>query len=119
MRRVNRPTIIPTEVEATIERLINETVWGSLTVVIQDGRIIQLDRHEKYQFGKKPIMPNVTVNQAATGGKSNPLRQVHTALTGIQFGQLVLKIQDGRIVQIDRTEKQRLAELTGTSGDGI
>lgn len=30
------------------------------------------------------------------------------ALRGIQFGQIVVNVQDGRVVQIDRIERRRL-----------
>lgn len=56
--------------------------------------------------------------QAATGdgavkGRSPPpdLRgfdQVREAVASIRFGQVVVIVQDGLIVQIDRTEKVRL-----------
>jgi len=44
---------------------------------------------------------------------------IRAALAGLQFGQVVVKIQEGRILQIDRTEKRRVPDLTGISGDGI
>lgn len=36
------------------------------------------------------------------------LEKVLQALREIRFGSLQITIQDGRVVQIDRTEKQRL-----------
>jgi hypothetical protein len=36
------------------------------------------------------------------------LNEIIDAIRGIQFGQVQIIIQDGRVVQIDRTEKRRL-----------
>ena len=41
------------------------------------------------------------------------------ALAGLQFGQVVIKFQAGRAIQIDRTEKRRWSDLMGIGGDGI
>ncbi|MCE9607764.1 MAG: YezD family protein [Planctomycetia bacterium] len=36
------------------------------------------------------------------------LQQVRQALTGLKFGQVVITVQDGLAIQIERTEKTRL-----------
>lgn len=36
------------------------------------------------------------------------LRAVREALRGLQFGTVTLIVQDGRVIQVDRTEKRRL-----------
>ncbi len=36
------------------------------------------------------------------------LRHIRQALTSLRFGQLVITVQDGLVVQVDRTEKTRL-----------
>jgi hypothetical protein len=35
------------------------------------------------------------------------LRQVEEALRGLRFGTVILSIQDGRVVQVERTERRR------------
>ncbi len=42
-------------------------------------------------------------------GKSLPLPAVQQAISSIRFGVVQITIQDGKIVQIDKTEKIRLA----------
>ena len=37
----------------------------------------------------------------------NDLELIRTALAGLKFGELVIAIHDGEIVQISRTEKVR------------
>ena len=34
---------------------------------------------------------------------------IHEALRGLQFGQVTIIVQDGVVIQIERTEKKRLA----------
>lgn len=45
--------------------------------------------------------------------------EITKALGGLQYGQLVIMIKDGKVVQIDRTEKRRLPSLQGVNGEGI
>jgi hypothetical protein len=40
---------------------------------------------------------------------------IRTALTGLRFGSVHIVVQDGLIVQIDRTEKRRLRNGQGTT----
>jgi hypothetical protein len=35
-------------------------------------------------------------------------QHVREALRGMQFGTVTLVVQDGRVIQVDRTEKRRL-----------
>ena len=37
-----------------------------------------------------------------------PWQHIRDALRGMQFGTVTLVVQDGRVVQVDRTEKRRL-----------
>ena len=46
-------------------------------------------------------------------------RQVREALRTIRFGTVTLVIQDGHIVQIDRSEKIRLRRSSHLDGSGI
>ena len=40
-----------------------------------------------------------------------------SAIEGLKFGQVTVIVQDGRVLQIDRTERIRLAKPASTSGD--
>ena len=40
------------------------------------------------------------------------LSQVRELLNGVRFGSITLVVQDGVVVQIDRTEKRRLDRLS-------
>lgn len=47
--------------------------------------------------------------------REQELQQIRDALRGLRFGTVTVVVQDGVIVQIDRTEKRRLrsAKTTG------
>ncbi|HEV7800613.1 MAG TPA: YezD family protein [Burkholderiales bacterium] len=55
---------------------------------------------------------NIEPGSAAGGLQALPdgvERQILTAITGIRYGSVVIAIQDGRVVQIEATEKHRIA----------
>jgi hypothetical protein len=41
---------------------------------------------------------------------------IHEALRGLQFGQVTIIVQDGVVIQIERTEKKRLTRKPRSSG---
>lgn len=45
------------------------------------------------------------------------LSVVKSALSGLQFGSVTIIVQDGCIIQVDRTEKRRLQTPSKTNGD--
>jgi hypothetical protein len=46
-------------------------------------------------------------------------RQVQEALRAIRFGTVTLVVQDGQVIQIDRSEKIRLKRIGHMDGSGI
>lgn len=109
---------LTTEIGAIVTRLIKETAFGSLVFVVQDARVVQLERNEKYQFSLSAKNPAARLH-VVPPLETNPLPGIQAALLDLQFGQVVVKIQEGRVIQIDRTEKRRLPDLMGLGGDGI
>jgi len=53
--------------------------------------------HEKQSASRPPANPKI------------PIEQIEEAVQSIRFGVVQLIIQDGRVIQIDKTEKIRLA----------
>lgn len=90
---------------------------GSLALIVQDSRLIQMDVVNKIRFGAqlsaklKPVRGKV-VQQVLQG-------KIAAALRDMQYGQVTLVIKSGEIVQVERTEKQRFASLQGLYGEGI
>jgi len=46
-------------------------------------------------------------------------RLVREALTSIRFGTVTLVVQDGRVIQVDKSEKIRLNRAGHIDGSGI
>jgi hypothetical protein len=46
-------------------------------------------------------------------------RKIRDALVSIRFGMITLVVQDGRVIQLDKSEKVRLAGPTFGDGGGI
>lgn len=60
------------------------------------------------------------VSQDLDQAKSLALRnRIVEAVHGLKFGQVVIVIKDGKVTQIERTEKQRFTGVEGIYGDGI
>lgn len=52
--------------------------------------------------------------------REQELQQIRDALRGLRFGSVNVVVQDGVVVQIDRTEKRRLrvSQANGESANG-
>lgn len=100
--------------------ILSSTFHGNVTLIYQDSRLVQIERNEK-------IRPN----HLLTGNRQLPPTSVENcdflvlrnkiseALEKLEYGQVAIGIKEGRVIQIDRTEKQRFAALVGIYGDGI
>ncbi len=96
-----------------IEQAVTDVGFGSVTLIVQDAKIIQIEKLDKIRVGDKyTVAPSV---------KSSPLLRTKLieAIEGMDYGQVTIVIQNKRIVQIERTEKQRVNSLEGLYGDGI
>ena len=50
--------------------------------------------------------PTVTSTELST----TILNAITQALTGLRYGQVTIIVQDGRVMQIDRTDRRRLSQ---------
>ncbi|HMM21687.1 MAG TPA: YezD family protein [Selenomonadales bacterium] len=115
----NRPTKsdgkFPPVVWEKIQSAIPAIDYGLITLVFQDGKPIQMEITEKIRCSdlnnKAPRMEC----PAAVTGSMKPA--VIRAGEGLLYGQLILQIKDGKVVQIDRIDRRRL--LQGVDGEGI
>jgi hypothetical protein len=48
--------------------------------------------------------------ESASDRREQELQQIRDALSGLRFGSINVVVQDGVVVQIDRTEKRRLRQ---------
>jgi len=48
--RFNRPITWNREIEELVKELVSSVMYGTVTIIIQDGRIIQVDKNEKFRI---------------------------------------------------------------------
>lgn len=111
------PSITPKIMEQIVSILKN-TFHGNVTLITQDFRLVQIERNEKI----RPCEVAQSDRQHGLTEKHDysAIRiKIQEACANLAYGQVVIVIKEGKIVQIDRTEKQRFPELTGIYGDGI
>ena len=102
--------------KAVLDEIVATTqgvAHGSVTLVVQDARLIQMDVVNKIRFGVAPVAVKAGGTAEVLPGK------IAAALRDMQYGQVTLVIKGGEIVQAERTEKQRFAALQGLYGEGI
>lgn len=102
------------EVLDLIEQAIKEINFGSVTLVLQDSRIIQMEKLEKIRFGE---LPSKTAGKLAA--PADLRTRILQSVSGMEYGKVAIQIQAGQITQVERTEKYRVGKLTGLHGDGI
>ena len=103
-----------------IEKSIRGIQFGSIILIIQDGYIIQLEKNEKIRIDPANLAKYVQ-DPKNTVGNANPNigPRILAAVQDLQYGQVVILIKDGNVIQVDRTDKQRIANWQGINGDGI
>lgn len=97
-----------------IEAAVTGIVFGSITLVVQDSCLLQMEKVEKVRFADLGAKPAPRSEAAVT-----VRAKITTALKGLRYGQVVLVVKDGKITQIEKTEKQRFTLLEGVNGEGI
>jgi len=105
---------ITEEVLTLIEQAVKSINFGSVTLVLQDSRIIQMEKLEKIRIGEQPVK-GANKTTTAISLKTRILQSV----SGMEYGKVAIQIQAGQIMQVERTEKYRVGKLAGLNGDGI
>jgi len=100
--------------------ILNSTFHGNVVLVFQDSRLVQIERNEKIRptdltNGKKPISQGLKENCDVPLVRG----RIMESFNKLEYGQVVIGIKEGKIIQIDRTEKQRFSSMVGLYGDGI
>lgn len=99
-----------------IEDAITNNSLGTVTLVAQDGFLVQVDIFEKIWVDGAEIQLPPYNPQA--GGQ--PVRsKIFQAILGLQFGQVTILVNKGRITRIERDERTRWRRIYGLDGDGI
>lgn len=107
--------IMPNDILDQIEQAIADVSFGSVTLILQDARVLQMEKLDKIRFAERKAMPGNTVKD----NKAQLRARIIEAVRGLEYGQVVILIKDGRVTQIERTQKQRVVWVEGRYGDGI
>ena len=109
------PGEIPQKAMAYILQGLCTISYGEMVLVAQDGVLMQVEWSEKKRLDcwhdtedAKPPYPERVLTELAA--------RIRKEFRLLQYGRLVLVIRKGRLMQIERTEKQR---FTGLDGEGI
>ncbi|WP_346355393.1 YezD family protein [Azotosporobacter soli] len=105
-------------VNAIVEESVRQIRFGVLTIIVQDGKVVQLERTEKFQV---QAVQNKTVQAEKINATVLERVREHICqeMTGMRYGQILVKIVNGRVNQIEKTEKRRWAGACGLDGEGI
>lgn len=116
---VDRSTVVSSQVAEQISAIIDNTFHGNIVLVVQDYQLIQIDRNEKIRpVTHGNLAKKNTITQK--GINSNHMwTSIESALLQLAYGQVVVVVKQGKIVQIERTEKKRVPGLMEGDGDGI
>ena len=116
VRRTTTIVVDNSFLEALI-KLLKKTFHGQVTLITQNYRVVQVERKEN--FNPEELL-NEDLGLSPDSFDPRTIKdKVVQALKGLEFGQVVLMIKKGRLVQIERHLKERFSDLQGLSGDGI
>jgi len=109
---------LPSQVFDIIQSFLYVVQYGQLILVIQDGNVVKIERIEKFVISAKSR--DARGSKVDKTSKNHPLQtKILTELQSIKYGQLVIRLDNGQVEQIEKTEKRRMNELEGLYGDGI
>lgn len=111
-------TSFPAKALAVLDQSIENIIFGEIVLVVQDGHIVQIERTEKIIISSQKNVQN-SIEKKNIEGINMLRKKILGELSYLKYGQLVVKIKDGKAVQIEKTEKRRFPEVEGIYGDGI
>lgn len=112
--------IISREAWTLIEDEVIDTGYGTVILTVQDGRLIQFEKTEKFRLDCANICKKREKTIVASKQIHENLRKkLICYLKDIKFGQISINIKDYKVAQIEKLEKHRFEDLQGLYGDGI
>ncbi|WP_196600253.1 YezD family protein [Pectinatus frisingensis] len=101
-----------------IVTLLKAVFHGEITLIVQNSCLIQVERNEKIRLSD--IKKFQTYTQKSAIINYDPVCQkIQQEFYNLEYGNIVIIIKAGRVVQVERTEKYRFQGFTGMDGEGI
>lgn len=101
--------LIPDLIMNDILQMIQNVCYGEIILIIQDDRLIQIERNEKLRLEQCGICRRP--RRLSTGEIRHIRSQIASALLGLSYGKIEIVIKGNQVVRIDKTEKKRFADL--------
>ncbi|MDR3349721.1 MAG: YezD family protein [Acidaminococcales bacterium] len=92
--------------------------FGHITLISQNFRLIQIERNEKIRIGEQSKAKEKDKNEVFPN-HAGICRKIQQQFRGLEYGQIVIVVNNGIVVRIERIEKQRFSDFTGLDGEGI
>ena len=112
MAKKNSSGKIPDEVLKFVADELQKISNGEIIFIAQDGYLIQVEIHQRRRISDWQE-ENLPREDKSFSVLEKNIRQEFSKL---DYGQLSIRIQKGRIIQIERVVRQR---FTGLDGEGI
>jgi len=109
---------ISQELLGKIVEILHSMVYGNIILIVQNFRLVQIERNEKIRPEDMAEYGN-TLKATRRADYAILCRKIQQQFTGLEYGQVVVVVKAGKIVQVERTEKYRFPNFTGLDGEGI
>lgn len=95
---------ISEEVLHKVLAILDDIYVGEVTLIIQDYRLLQIDRIEKIRLHQGRLRKSGEVEMA----RDVLAKRISEAVDDLAYGRVAIIVKEGKVLQIERTEKQRL-----------
>lgn len=104
------------DLQEVISRQLVKINYGTLSIVVQDNKVLQMNIDESYDFNEEEKKlnekeKNSVVDYKRVGEKNitdEIIGQIIKVINSIQYGHLAVNVKNGKIIQYEKTEKFRV-----------
>ncbi len=97
-----------------LQQVLQELSFGSVILTLQDGRVLQVEKREVFR-----LPCSVAKAAQASPDTVQVVKRILTGLGALAYGRMELKVQGGKVTQVETTAKLRGCDWQGMDGDGI
>lgn len=117
-RRIALKKQFPGHILEVINHFLFTADTGTLSLTIQDGYVVKIEKAEKYIITAKT--KDKSYVKYSKPLEVHPLQgKIIEQMQEIEYGQMVIRVTNGRVEHIEKTEKRRVNNFEGIDGDGI
>ncbi|EIW17120.1 MULTISPECIES: DUF2292 domain-containing protein [Pelosinus] len=108
----------PIQVLEIINYFLHTAYSGFLIVSVQDGYVVKMEKTERFTITAKSRQGSYVKIEKPK--EKHPLCvRILTELQDIRYGQLIIRLDNGQVDHLEKTEKRRIHEFEGVDGAGI